>query len=207
MIRYPSFQSAYVLVYEKKELNDDMKQLGNLFADIPKEINGHESKNEAQMEIERKVPQHIIDEQVCLKKVEEEVKRKNLKIFYQSNIFSTSYTNFIKNLVENYGGSIATMKEIDEDEENMSESQIEEEGDGTSKKESLKKLFIFLWTVYCSTILRLTDKKLQKSFFELICVILDQVKPLFLLYFKPLIIGHQMLQHLVKLLYRSLFLQ
>ena len=132
-----------------------------------------QASNNGSMEIETKIPQHIKEEQICLKEVEEEIKRKNLKIFYQSNIFANFYTKFIMDLINNYRNNLAQIKEMNI--EKGSATEMEEEGKDFSKKASSKNLFIFLWTVYTSTIVRLGEKKLQKTFFEVIYDMLSKV--------------------------------
>ncbi len=154
-------------------MGEDLKELNKVFEESNNSgsINHSQERvnSQGQMEIETSIPPHIKEEAECLHEVEEEISRKNLKMVYQSNIFSWKYPNFILDLLNNYQKSV--IQQESEVEPNSDKAQILEEGHDHNKK----SLFIFVWTVYCTAILRMNNKKTQRHFFELIYQMVNQV--------------------------------
>ena len=135
---------------------------------------------------------NIREEKQKFKEIEEELIRKNLRIFYITNIFSTDYTKFISNLITNYEQLAASgvsdyygtaSSESNTAMENEGEdTQIEEEdavrrikAHGGSGRAVYDELFKFVCVVYFTTIIRVNDKKLQHNFFEWMCEKMDRV--------------------------------
>lgn len=200
LFRCPSFQSAYVLVYEKKELNEDLKKLEEVFEEV--KLPSQEERNtKGKMELETKIPNYVKEERICLSEVEEEIHRKNQRIFYISIIFSANYTRFIFNLIKNYEDTLLTNP--NENNYSTQESYMIDEVDLVSKKTSSHNLFIFVWIIYFTAILRMNDKKMQRQFFEWIYERLNKVR---ILYIQPSSYkGYSKLHSSIKVLHKSQF--
>jgi len=153
----PTIQSAYVLVYEKKEQSEDLQKL-------EQEIHAQDSRDTTNR-----------IEEFAMEKVAREVQKKNKRIFYISNIFSAQYPAFIRSLIENYeqacsfAEGVVPVPAATDEMQNQSQSQsMEDEDDPQVARDSFRNLFSFVWVVYCTSILRMDDRELsiQKTFFE-----------------------------------------
>lgn len=147
----PTIQSAYVLVYEKKEHSEDLQKLEEEIH-TPRETTNNREEEFAM--------QHVV----------EEVSKKNKRIFYISNMFSPQYPAFIQSLIKNYEEACFSAQGVvpASDTQNQSHSMEEEDDDPQVTQASFRSLFSFVWVVYCTSILRMDDREqaLQKTFFE-----------------------------------------
>lgn len=223
--RQHSYQSAYILVYERKNLDADLKKMEEEFVKYADLVNIAREQEVVEIEkngdndlIEEKpvvsgdsdkmdVEKHegakkdenakdddpkrfikkIREEEEKFQEIEDELIRKNLRIFYITNIFSADYTKFISNLITNYEQLAAsgvsdygtTNAEGNNGMENEGEDTLIEEEDAVRRNKGHGRihdeLFKFVCVVYFTTIIRVNDKKLQHSFFEWMCEKMDRV--------------------------------
>jgi len=153
----PTIQSAYVLVYEKKEEhNEDLEKL-------EQEIHDNKDTIEIESHGDQNISEQKKQEQECMEQVVQEVQQKNLKVFYISSIFSEQYPAFLWNLIQNYEQACV---ETESPLKRPQDQSMEEEDDPQAARSCLRELFSFVLTVYCSMIVRLNDSETQKKFFE-----------------------------------------
>lgn len=161
----PTIQSAYVLVYEKKEeQNEDLQKL-------EEEI--HNNKDAIEIENQGEQLQNK-DEESFMQQVVQEVQQKNLRIFYISNIFSHQYPVFLWKLIKNYENTCCqAIEETGSPSKQPQDQSMEEEDDPRAASSCLRELFSFVLTVYCTMIVRMNEQgtstqstPIQKIFFE-----------------------------------------
>lgn len=234
---HTSYQSAFILVYERKNIGGDMDKCVEEFAKQEQERermqeerrnkqetlktnyensqqqvngNGHqdrdadgdgdsmelevkttsaksdgEKKEETEEEKQERFFRNYEKEIEIFKEVEEEIIRKNSRIFYIANIFSPDYIKFVGNLITNYESSAANSNPGSQQEEAlvkendpevMEEEEMNNRGISIGKaKNTLQTLFNFVCSVYFTTIVRSNDKKQQYNFFEWICSKMESV--------------------------------
>jgi len=218
---HSSYQSAFMLVYERKNIGSDMDKCEEEFEKQEKqrtqmqeerrkkqdtlktnyELNGNgngetsmevegkatsangeaegeeeeEKKEETEEEKQERFFKSYENEVQAFKEVEDEVFRKNSRIFYIANVFSQDYIKFVFSLIQNYESSTSSnseeglVKASSDQEANtvMEEEEMNNKGISIGKaKNTLQILFNFVCSVYFTTIVRSNDKKQQYHFFE-----------------------------------------
>lgn len=133
---------------------------------------------------------NIREEKQKFKEIEEELIRKNLRIFYITNIFSADYTKFVSTLIVNYEQLASSGISDYGTASSENNTTMENEGEDTQIEEEdtvrrikahggarpvYDDLFKFVCVVYFTTIIRVNDKKLQHNFFEWMCEKMDRV--------------------------------
>ena len=138
------------------------------------EETAQEKKEETEEEKQERFFKSYEKEMEAFKEVEDELFRKNSRIFYIANVFSQDYFKFVGNLITNYeslaGNSEEGLVKGNEEENGgnvMEEEEMNNKGISIGKaKNTLQNLFNFVCSVYFTTIVRSNDKKQQYQFFE-----------------------------------------
>mmetsp|Transcript_7112 Transcript_7112/g.6382 ORF Transcript_7112/g.6382 Transcript_7112/m.6382 type:complete len:168 (+) Transcript_7112:5497-6000(+) len=82
-----SYQNAYILVYEKKDIKAEIERFNKSF-------DAHENE----MVAESSIPEHIQEERQAFAEVIDEIIQKNKRLFYTSIVFSHEFMNIIQSI-------------------------------------------------------------------------------------------------------------
>lgn len=188
-------QSNYNIKIESKE-DDKMEE------EKPKikiensegEIAENRHLNKEQKWKEKDFYRSFKEEAQKLNEIKDELVMKNLRLFYITHIFSTDYSKFIANLIANneqYEQQNEVMS-IEKERFNIAEDNNKnimevEDSDGVKfgrkSRNKFDNLFDFVCSVYFTTIIRMSDIKMQHNFFEWLCEKMEKVI-IFCNYFK-----------------------
>lgn len=122
--------------------------------------------DEKAMELEEleKETNYKDDEIAYIHDFQNEILKKNQKLFYIEKLFSPEYTQFLQSLIKSCSDKF---REDATGSQNDSTIAINDN--------MLRELFKFIWNAYVSTILRSSDFNLQQSVFEWLYYQMDRV--------------------------------
>lgn len=164
--RHPSYQNAYILVYEKKNKTQEL-------VDFEKQFQETNS-----MAIEEDVPERIKDERKAISAFKQEIAEKNKRLFYVSILFSKEYHDFIENLSKNFEQMMSPLNKSKGLQIFFFLIFLEGMYDETiinQRKKISFKFFEFKTLIYYTLVLRSNDTETQQAYFTWLMSKLDSV--------------------------------